>query len=108
MLPLKEFVSDEDKEVNEMKEGLNQFDLLPILNGYSDKEILGFENYGHRELLDCKELGASLVALCFWQEEELAHNEEFNTSRYKDTCLHQDDQVEVTRDDYSSSFPVFS
>jgi len=46
--------------------------------------------------------------LCFCEEEELAHNEEFNISPYKVTCLHQEDQVRVTKDFYSSSFLVSS
>ena len=65
MLPLKEFMSYEDKELNERKEGLNQADLPPIFDGYSHKEILSFENYGVKELLDCKELGEALVLLSF-------------------------------------------
>ena len=65
MLPLKEFVSYEDKEVNETKEGLlNQFDLPPIFDDYGDKEPLGFKNYCDQELLDYKELGEALVPLC--------------------------------------------
>jgi len=80
MLPLKELVCYENKEVNERKEGFNQFDLPPIFHDYDDKEITGFENYGDEELLDCKELGESLVPLCFCEEEELAHNVEFNIS----------------------------
>jgi len=65
MLPLKELVSSEDKEVNERKEGLNQCDLPPIFHDYGDKEVLGFENYGDKEHLDCKELGEALFPLCF-------------------------------------------
>jgi len=38
MMPLNEFVSYEDKEVNERKEGLSQFDLPPILDDYGDKK----------------------------------------------------------------------
>jgi len=52
MLPLKEFVSYKDIEVNERKEGLNQFDLPPIFDDCGDKEILDFENYGDKELLN--------------------------------------------------------
>jgi len=88
MLPLKEFLSYEDKEVNERKEGLNQSDLPPIFDDYGDKEVLRFENYGDKELLDCKDLGEALVPLCFCELEEVAHNEEFNISPYKVTCLH--------------------
>jgi len=81
MLPLKEFVSCEDKEVNERKEGLlNQFDLPPIFDDYGDKEVLGFENCGDKVVFDCKELGEALIPLCFCEEEELAHNEGFNIS----------------------------
>ena len=58
----------------------NQFDLPPIFDDYGDKEVLGFENYGDEELLDCKQLGEALVPLCFIEEEELAHNVEFNIS----------------------------
>jgi len=50
MLPLKEFMSCGDKKVNERKEGLNQFDLPAIFDDYSEKEVLGFENYGDKEL----------------------------------------------------------
>jgi len=48
----------------------------------------------------------ALVPLCFCEEEKLAHNEEFNISPYKVTCLHQEDQAEVTKDFYSSSFLI--
>ena len=51
-----------------------------MFDDYGEKEVLGFENYGDKELLDCKELGEALVPLCFCEEEELAHNEEFNIS----------------------------
>ena len=51
MLPLKIFVSCEDKEVNERKEGLNHFDLAPFFDDYGVKEVLGFENYGDKEFL---------------------------------------------------------
>jgi len=108
MLPLKEFVSYVDKEVNERKEGLNQFNLPLIFDDYSDKEVPGFGNCGDKELLNCKELGEALLPLCFCQEEELTHNEEFKICRYKVTCLHREDQVEATRDFYSSSFLVSS
>ena len=67
MLPLKEFVSYEDKEVNERKEGWNQFDMTPIFDYYGEKEVLGFENSGDKELLDCKDLGEALVPLCFYE-----------------------------------------
>ena len=86
-----EFVSYEDKEVNERKEGLNQFDMPPIFDVYGDKEALGFENYRDKELLGYKESGEALVPVCFCEEEELAHNEELNISLYKVICLHQED-----------------
>jgi len=98
MLAPKEFVSYEHKEVNERKEGLNQFDLPPTFDDYGEKEVLGFEKYGHKELFDYKEFREALVPLCFCEEEELTHNEEFKISPYRIPCLHQEDQVEVTRD----------
>jgi len=49
-----------------------------------------------------------LIPSSFCEEEELAHKEEFNTSPYKVTHLHQEDQVEIIRDFYSSSFLVSS
>jgi len=36
MVPLKEFVSYEDEEVNEREEGSNQFDLPPIFDDHGD------------------------------------------------------------------------
>ena len=108
MVPLKEFVFYEDEEVNEREEGSNQLDLPPSFDGYGDKEIVGFENYGDEELLHFKGLGEALVPSSFCEEEEPARKEEFNTSPYQVTCLHQEDQVEITRDFYSSSFLVSS
>jgi len=51
-----------------------------MFDDYGEKEVLGFENYGDKELLDCKEFGEALLPLCCCEEEELAHNEEFNIS----------------------------
>ena len=68
MPPLMKFVSYEDKEENERKQGLNQYDLPPIFDDYGDKEVLGFENYGDKELLDCIEVEEALVCLCFCEE----------------------------------------
>jgi len=38
MVPLKEFMSCEDKEVNEREEGLNQFDSPPIFDEHGDEK----------------------------------------------------------------------
>jgi len=40
-------------------------------------------NYGDEELLDFTGLGEALLPLPFYEEEELAHKEEFNISPYK-------------------------
>jgi len=110
MVPLKEFISYEDEEVNEREDGLNQFDSPPIFDDYDDEEILGFEDYGDEELfIDFKRFRRSLssfLSLC--EDEELAHKEEFNFSPYKVTCLHQEDHVKITRDFHSFSFLVSS
>ena len=108
MVPSKEFVSYEDEEVNERKEGLNQFNSPPVFDDYGDEEILGFEDYGDEELLVFKGLREAIVPLSFGEGEELAQKEEFNISPYKVTCLLQADHVEITRDFYSSSFLVSS
>ena len=40
-------------------------------------------NYGDEELLDFTGLGEALLRSPFYEEEELAHKEEFNISPYK-------------------------
>jgi len=59
-------------------------------------------------LLDFKRLEEALLPSPFCEEEDIANKEEFNISPYKVACLHQEDQVEITRDFYSSSFLVSS
>jgi len=80
MLPLEDVVSYQDEEVNEKGEGLNQFDPSPIYDNYGDDEILGFEDYGDKELLELKELREALASLLFCEEEKLAHKEDFHVS----------------------------
>jgi len=86
MLPLKDLVSYEDREVDEKGEGLNQFDPPPIFNDCGDEEILGFEDYVNKDLFEFKELGKALV-LCLFVRKKLAHKEEFHVSPYKATCI---------------------
>jgi len=63
VLPLKDFVSYEDEDLNAKGEGLNEFDPPTIFDDYGDEQILSFKDYGDEELLNFKELGEALVTL---------------------------------------------